>query len=288
MRIAQKPAASSPSRAIYRIVVRDLLLMCRIGIYEHERLAPQRIRINVDLAVAETVAGADDDIANVYNYEDVISGTKAVIAQRHIDLVETLAEEIAAHCLQDARVLDVRVRVEKLDVYAEAESVGIEIVRHQSQPCPHAVPPSAVVVLRQGPQIQAWLKYLAGQPVVIVAHGGPFADAVQAVAGLSVTATQDLMQTAMTQAGRVLMDWLPQLQPVDNLADLAPAMAAGRAAVWLPVADHKQPHQPFDLAVWLAGQVGCSRLLLVGEPPHRPVAGITVTVADENLAPTGI
>ena len=120
--------------AIYRIIVRDLLLKCRIGIYEHERLAPQRVRINVDLAVAETVAGADDDIANVYNYEEVINGTKEVIAQRHIDLVETLAEEIAAHCLRDSRVREARVRVEKLDVYAEAESVGIEIVRYQRNP----------------------------------------------------------------------------------------------------------------------------------------------------------
>ena len=125
--------ATGPARpAIYRIVVRDLLLKCRIGIYDHERMAPQRVLINVDLAVAETVAAADDDIANVYNYEEVINGTKAVIAQRHIDLVETLAEEIAAHCLQDARVQEARVRVEKLDVYAEAESVGIEIVRYQS------------------------------------------------------------------------------------------------------------------------------------------------------------
>ena len=122
------PRPSSP-RAIYRIVVRDLLLMCRIGIYEHERLAPQRVRINVELAVSETVADADDDIDNVYNYEDVINGTKAVIASRHIDLVETLAEEIAAHCLKDPRVEDVRVRVEKLQALPAAESAGVEIER---------------------------------------------------------------------------------------------------------------------------------------------------------------
>jgi dihydroneopterin aldolase len=44
-------------------------------------------------------------------------------------LVETLAERLAAFCLKDSRVVAVRVRVEKLDVFADAASVGVEIVR---------------------------------------------------------------------------------------------------------------------------------------------------------------
>jgi dihydroneopterin aldolase len=43
--------------------------------------------------------------------------------------VETLAEEIADICLDDGRVRVVRVRVEKLDVFDEAVSVGVEIER---------------------------------------------------------------------------------------------------------------------------------------------------------------
>jgi len=44
--------------------------------------------------------------------------------------VETLAERIAALCLDDARVRSVRIRVEKLDVFPDATSVGVEIERH--------------------------------------------------------------------------------------------------------------------------------------------------------------
>jgi dihydroneopterin aldolase len=44
-------------------------------------------------------------------------------------LLETLAEEIAAICLQDGRVRSVRVRVEKLDIFPDAASVGVEIER---------------------------------------------------------------------------------------------------------------------------------------------------------------
>ena len=122
---------TAAARRQYRIVVRDLLLMCSIGVHEHEKLAPQRVRINADMAVVETAGPVGDDIANVVSYEDVIAGIKRVIAAGHINLVETLADRIAELCLADARVASARVRVEKLDVYAEAASVGIEIERQR-------------------------------------------------------------------------------------------------------------------------------------------------------------
>ncbi|MDA8231925.1 MAG: dihydroneopterin aldolase [Magnetospirillum sp.] len=114
---------------LYHILVKDLLLKGSIGIHEHERLAPQRIRINIDMAVFERAGTLNDDIGNVVSYEDVITGIKRLVEAGHINLVETLAEEIASLCLADERVASARVRVEKPDVYAEAASVGIEIQR---------------------------------------------------------------------------------------------------------------------------------------------------------------
>jgi len=52
-----------------------------------------------------------------------------VIEAGHINLVETLAEQIASLALLDNRVLSARVRVEKLQVMEDAESVGVEIER---------------------------------------------------------------------------------------------------------------------------------------------------------------
>lgn len=123
--------ATNPDAKLYRILVRDLVLKCLIGIHAHELLAPQRVRINVDMAAVEQAGPLSDDIANVVSYEDVIEGIKRMMAEGHINLVETLAEKIAALCLADERVASVRVRVEKLDVYAEAASVGIEIERRR-------------------------------------------------------------------------------------------------------------------------------------------------------------
>jgi dihydroneopterin aldolase len=54
---------------------------------------------------------------------------RALVAERHVNLIETLAERIASLVLEDRRVREVSVRVEKLDIFPDAASVGIEIVR---------------------------------------------------------------------------------------------------------------------------------------------------------------
>jgi 7,8-dihydroneopterin aldolase/epimerase/oxygenase len=115
-------------KAIRHVFVRDLLLTCRIGVHRHEEIGAQRVRINLDLAVREDRA-LEDDLANVVCYERITNAVRAAVVDRHIRLLETLAEEIAAICLADERVRSVRVRIEKLDIFPDAASVGVEIER---------------------------------------------------------------------------------------------------------------------------------------------------------------
>lgn len=114
---------------IRHVFIRDMVIDCSIGIYTHEKEHEQRVRINLDLTVGEGDHQINDDIRNVISYEDMAKGVEAIIATGHINLVETLAENIAEMCLQDKRVFSARVRVEKLDIIASAESVGVEIER---------------------------------------------------------------------------------------------------------------------------------------------------------------
>ena len=114
---------------IRHVFIRDMVIDCSIGIYTHEKEHEQRVRINLDLAVGEGDHLINDDIRNVISYEDMAKGVEAIIAAGHINLVETLAENIAEMCLHDKRVFSARVRVEKLDIIANAESVGVEIER---------------------------------------------------------------------------------------------------------------------------------------------------------------
>lgn len=127
------PLADSKAR-VRHVFIRDLVIGCSIGVHGHERDARQRVRINIDLSVTESAAPHRDDLAHVLSYEEIIDGVRRIAGAGHINLVETLGERIAAFCLQDPRVVIARVRVEKLDVYADAASVGVEIERRNTLP----------------------------------------------------------------------------------------------------------------------------------------------------------
>ena len=118
--------ASAASR-LRHVFVRDLELMALIGIYDHEKVKPQRVTVNIDLSVQE--GSGDDDISHVVSYEIVVKKVEAIIAEGHVNLVETLCERIAESCLTDKRVMAARVRVEKPDIIPNARSVGVEIER---------------------------------------------------------------------------------------------------------------------------------------------------------------
>lgn len=121
------------TNAIRHVFIRDLMLPCSIGVHRQEKNADQRVRINLDLAVSEGDQPIDDDIKNVICYEHLTKGIEEILNQGHVNLVETLAENIADMCLSDRRVQSARVRVEKLDVLEDAESVGVEIERFNSE-----------------------------------------------------------------------------------------------------------------------------------------------------------
>lgn len=114
---------------IRHVFVRDLELNANIGVHRHEKGQLQPVRINIDLTVEEADGELGDKLENVVDYEAVVKGVKAILALGHLNLVETLAEKVATHCLADKRVKVARVRIEKLKVLAEAQSVGVEIER---------------------------------------------------------------------------------------------------------------------------------------------------------------
>ncbi|HUF44090.1 MAG TPA: dihydroneopterin aldolase [Aestuariivirgaceae bacterium] len=109
-----------------RVYVRDFVLQISIGAYRHERDRPQRVRFDVVVEVPRS-SSAGDDIGKVFSYDVILDTIRTLVENRHVNLVETLAEEIAAHLLQQRGVEAVTVRVEKLDIAPAV--VGVEIVR---------------------------------------------------------------------------------------------------------------------------------------------------------------
>ena len=120
------PGAAAPG---YRMFLRDLEMIASVGVHPHEKIKPQRIRVSVELTVKPRVAGAPDTLDSVLSYEEVANAIRAIVAEGHVHLIETLAERIASACLADHRASWVQVRVEKPDIFPDAATVGIEIER---------------------------------------------------------------------------------------------------------------------------------------------------------------
>lgn len=131
------PRIASLEAGLRHVFVRDMVLPASIGVYPHEHDDKQRVRINVDLAVNDETALAGipigpDELTRVVDYEKIADRVRSIVGSGHTRLVETLAERIAETCLTDARVRIVRVRVEKLDIFADAVSAGVEIERQRT------------------------------------------------------------------------------------------------------------------------------------------------------------
>ena len=114
-----------------RIIVRDLSLSCRIGVTEEERARRQRIRLNLRLAV-EPAPPVEDRIAEVVHYGHLVDRVRRTCLRADVQLLETLAEQVIANCFFDDRIVSVRVRIEKLDRYADVGGIGIELERRRS------------------------------------------------------------------------------------------------------------------------------------------------------------
>lgn len=116
--------------AIRHVFIRDMELLAQIGVYRYEEGKTQPICINVDMAV-EDLIDLSDDLKKVVDYGVVEQRIRAIIAEGHVRLAETLAERIAQACFEDNRVVSARVRVEKLHALPGARSAGVEIERNR-------------------------------------------------------------------------------------------------------------------------------------------------------------
>jgi dihydroneopterin aldolase len=101
----------------------------RLGIYPHEAV-PQRVQLSVRMTVSYPGPVSADRIEEVLDYDFVREGIRTLAEGPGFDLQETLCDTVAAICLRDPRVAEVRVRSAKLDVYPDA-AVGCEVTRRR-------------------------------------------------------------------------------------------------------------------------------------------------------------
>ena len=288
-----RASATHAGPPLDRISVRDYVRQVEIGAFRSERGVTQRVRFNVVLEVSHHTAAQDDDVDKVISYDTITEAIEHELAAERINLLETLAERVAARCLADPRAVRAFVRIEKLDRIPG--TLGVEIVRtrlgDEARRLRPVDPPAAETVLRPrvvylAPELAAardWRDALAawGRPFVLC-----LAPAVpQPAAGSEGQRRIGLL--AIEQAAWAFADRDPRFGVVATRTELDWAMKSGRLSVWAPAhmasAAVGQPvadaSDPVALAAWLAETLGADMLVVAGAPPPegaglaiRPVA----------------
>lgn len=115
-----------------QVFIKDLTARGIVGINDWEREKEQEIRINITLYADLTLAGESDDIEDCVNYRTVAKKVLAHAETAERYTVEALAADIVNICLEEAGVVQARVRVEKPGAVRFSESVGVEILRSKN------------------------------------------------------------------------------------------------------------------------------------------------------------
>jgi len=120
-------------RPLERIHIRDLRLRCRIGVNEGERAKLQDVVLNLVLEADLEAAAQSDCIADTVNYKTVRGRVMQSLEESSFRLLERLAAQVAAVCLEMPRVRRVKVIADKPGALRYARSVAVELVREREE-----------------------------------------------------------------------------------------------------------------------------------------------------------
>lgn len=115
-----------------KVLIRQLKIDTVIGVYDWEKKINQSLFIDLDMAWDNRPAAATDDYQFALCYETVSNRLTALISEKPIELIETVAEKIAQCLLSEFKVTWVKVTVMKPGAVPSAAAVGVEIMRERA------------------------------------------------------------------------------------------------------------------------------------------------------------
>lgn len=268
-----------------RLSLADYVTEAEIGAFQQERGVRQRMRFSVVVELGAPGAGAGDDVDGILSYDRLHEAIDAELAGGRLNLLETLAEGIAARILAEPQASRVFLRIEKLD--RGPWTLGVEIVRARAQgvePAPPAARPRPVVAWFTGavPDLRRRLSRLEAQEAPVVICLGPPDMPRPKSADPAAQMKIDLL--AIEQAAWALAARDPRLSVVSSRTEIDWSLRQGAMIVWAPsklVLD--SPGAPaaagdgFGLAAWLADLLDATQIVVHGKVAEAAESRVPVT-----------
>ncbi len=114
-----------------KVVIKNLILNIFIGIHDFEKKKKQKVRFNIEVETNPNTKPSNKDFSTIIDYETLVNEIKALVKKQHHELLEELVENIFKIIFQNKLVKKANVKLEKLHIIKESESVGVDITKYR-------------------------------------------------------------------------------------------------------------------------------------------------------------
>ncbi len=118
---------------IRKVNIKNLILNISVGLHDFEKKEKQRVRFNIEISTDSNIKPDNTNLLSIVNYEDTINKITNITKTKHHELLEDLAENIFDVIFKSKIVKKVKLKLEKLDIIKDTESVGIEVSKKRDE-----------------------------------------------------------------------------------------------------------------------------------------------------------
>jgi dihydroneopterin aldolase len=111
------------------IFLNEVSVKTRLGVPEWERMTPQTVMLDIEIAMPHSRACASDAIEDTIDYGEVVRRIRQTLVEHSFKLVEALAEHISQLILTEFGAPWVKIRVSKPGILPGVKALGIIIER---------------------------------------------------------------------------------------------------------------------------------------------------------------
>ncbi|CAM3505171.1 Dihydroneopterin aldolase [Vibrio aerogenes CECT 7868] len=115
-----------------KVFIEQLEVVTTIGVYDWEQTIKQKLVFDIEMGHDNMVAGLSDNVRDTLDYAQISESVIDYVERGKFQLVERVAEEVAALIMSRFAVPWIRIRLAKPGAVPAAKSVGVVIERgHQ-------------------------------------------------------------------------------------------------------------------------------------------------------------
>ena len=109
------------------IFIKNYTCKAIIGYHAFEKVKPQKLRFNIEI-LSKKKKVIDGKLNSVINYEEIINKINFFLKKKY-NFLESFANDFIYEIFKNQNILNIKIKIEKLNIIKNAESVGIEFFK---------------------------------------------------------------------------------------------------------------------------------------------------------------